>query len=253
MTKTRALSRGSRERGVTLIELLIAVSLVGLLSVGMLFAMRTGLGALTATNARLNGNRRVLSVERILDAQISGVMPVTANCGANALAAPGGGGNRAMFFQGTPETMRFVSNYSLDGAARGYPRIVEMQVIPGEKSGVRLVVNEYPYTGPDGAGAFCIGGGPTGTTFLPVQVGPASFVLADRLAFCRFSFRELAPDRRSAVWVPIWGNRELLPSGVRVDMTPLEVDPARVPLESMTIAIRLTRHVLAKYPDELPR
>ena len=54
--------RLNSERGVTLVELLIAVTLVALLSMGMLFAMRTGLGALSSTNTRLHDNRRVMPV-----------------------------------------------------------------------------------------------------------------------------------------------------------------------------------------------
>ena len=52
-------------------------------------------------------------------------------------------------FQGDPQTMRFVSSYSLTEAARGLPRLLEYQVIPGEDgNSVRLVVNEIVYTGP---------------------------------------------------------------------------------------------------------
>ena len=54
--------------------------------------------------------------------------------------------------------MRFVSSYSLQQGARGLPRILEFQVIRGEEGkGVRLVVNEQPYTGPRSAGFFVLG------------------------------------------------------------------------------------------------
>ncbi len=62
------------------------------------------------------------------------------------------------FFQGQPQSMRMVSTYSLQEAWRGQPRILEFQVIPGEEGrGVRLMVNEYPYTGPLAAGQSCVG------------------------------------------------------------------------------------------------
>ncbi len=234
---TSTAPRRATQRGVTLVELLIAVTLVALLSMGMLFAMRTGLGALSSTNRRLNDNRRVMSVQRILEMQIAGIMPVAANCGG-----------RRMYFQGTAETLRFVTSYSMDGGSRGYPRVVEMQVIPGELSGVRLVVNTYLYTGPDSALLLC---GPNG--FMPVQIGAGSFVLADRLAFCRFRYRDIVGPDRNPGWFPIWGNAQLLPTGIRVEMTPLVVDPSRVPLETITVPIRVTRQVLAPYLDELPR
>jgi hypothetical protein len=102
--------------------------------------------------------------------------------------------------------MRFVSTYSLNEASRGYPRILEFTVIPGDKGeGVRLVVNEFVYTGPLSAGMSCAGvqPGPVGPQiiFKPVQISNASFVLADRLASCQFAFkmhRELPSARRLA-------------------------------------------------------
>ena len=45
--------------GVTLLELLVAVSLLSLLSAGVLAALRLGINALAKTNARLADNRRV--------------------------------------------------------------------------------------------------------------------------------------------------------------------------------------------------
>jgi len=232
--------RFGSERGVTLVELLIAVTLVALLSMGMLFAMRTGLGALSSTSARLNDNRRVMSVQRILESQIAGMMPVPANCGG-----------KVIFFQGTAETLRFITSYSMDGGSRGYPKVVEMQVIPGEGAGVRLVVNEYLYTGPDAAMPICANAGPG--KFLPVQVGNQSLVLADKLAFCRFVFRDILVSRRPPGWLPLWSNPGLFPTGIRIEMTPLSVDPSRVPLETVTVPIHLTRQVPAPYFDELPR
>ena len=54
------------QRGFTLIELMIAITLVAALSTGMLMAMRTSLITLEKIDERLKSNRRVMSVERIL-------------------------------------------------------------------------------------------------------------------------------------------------------------------------------------------
>ena len=48
-----------RRAGVTLIEILIAVSLLSLLSVGVLWSMRIGFNTMDKTDARLIHNRRV--------------------------------------------------------------------------------------------------------------------------------------------------------------------------------------------------
>jgi CheY-like chemotaxis protein len=101
---------------------------------------------------------------------------------------------KAQFFQGEPQSMRFVSTYSLQEAARGLPRILEFQVIPGEGGrGVRLVVNEQLYSGPAAAGFFCLGPGGDSFRFRPIEIGPRSFVLADRLSF--YAPYQSDPDR----------------------------------------------------------
>jgi len=64
------------QRGFTLIEVMIAVTLVAAISTTMLFAIRTALITLQKTDDRLMSNRRVMSVERILGNQLGGVMPV---------------------------------------------------------------------------------------------------------------------------------------------------------------------------------
>ena len=143
------MTRPSSTSGVTLIELLIAVTLLGLLSLGVVISIRIALSAMGKTESRLMANRRVSSVERILEQEISGIMPVTADCHA----VPNGAVTRIAFFQGEAVSLRLASTYSLQQGSRGLPMILEFKVIPGEdNAGVRLVVNERWYTGPRGAG-----------------------------------------------------------------------------------------------------
>jgi len=68
----RARTRGSapqwrRTAGVTLMELLIAVMLLSLLSVGLLFALRIGLNTYSKAQGKLMDNRRVAGAQRILE------------------------------------------------------------------------------------------------------------------------------------------------------------------------------------------
>src|ERR1700686_2534258 len=96
----------ANERGFTLVEVLIAITLVATLSVGMLMAMRTGMITLERIDARLQSNRRVMSIEQILARQIGGVMPVLGDCYG---AAPG----RVAAFMGTEQMLHLASTYSL--------------------------------------------------------------------------------------------------------------------------------------------
>ena len=237
---------GSRS-GVTLMELLIAVSLVSLLSVGILMAMRVGLNAMEKVNDRLLTNRRVAGAQRILEQQISDLIVTTANC----RPGPGGPVSKQPFFEGHPQEMRFVSGYSLQEAGRGYPRILEYRVIPREgNEGVRLVVNEILYTGPDSTGRLCVGSGPpdVGVLFRPIQISPASFVLIDKLAFCRFFYQEPAKPPRQKVWVPVW-TAKLFPLAIRIEMAPLGTAASRLPVVSLTAPVRVNKNPAFVYAN----
>jgi general secretion pathway protein J len=251
------LGRGSRRvrreksAGVTLIELLIAVLLLSLLSVGIVLTLRVALAAMNKSGAKLMANRRVSSVERILDQEIEGIIPVKADCQPQ----PGVKGPTVMFFQGETQSMRLASTYSLQQGQRGLPMILEYQVIPGEDTqGVRLVVNEHWYTGPRGAGTYCFGvgagadGGPPGPRFAPISIGPESFVLVDKLAYCRFSFRDLRTPPEKPIWVPRWV-KPILPNAIRIEMAPLEPDLGRLQPVTLTLPIHVTRLPLEPYAN----
>jgi hypothetical protein len=223
-------------------ELLISVVLLSLLSVGLLFALRIGINAYSNTQSRLMDNRRVAGAQRILEEELEGLVPVVALCGANA----GSAGNKAPFFQGQPDVMRLVSTFSLDGAWRGVPQILEIFIISGaDGKGVRLVVNETPYGGPASAGRFCLGI----NKYLAAAPGPKSFVLADKLAFCRFSYLDQVPDgSKPAVWAPLFMGANW-PKAVRVEMAPLLPDPGRLQPISLTAPIRIHRSPEVPYDD----
>jgi general secretion pathway protein J len=237
--------------GVTLLELLIAVTLLSLLSVGIVITLRVALSAMEKAGSRLTANRRVVSVERILEQEIGGIMPVTADCRAE----PGAGPTSLPFFQGEPASLRLASSYSLQQGARGLPMLLEFQVIPGENDqGVRLVVNEHWYTGPREAGQFCLGytvdhmSGLPVPRFVPIQIGADSFVIADKLAYCRFSYRELQPLPELPRWVSLW-THPVLPNALRIEMAPLAPDAGRLQPVTLTIPIRVTRLPMEAYAE----
>jgi prepilin-type N-terminal cleavage/methylation domain-containing protein len=230
------------QSGVTLIELLIAVSLVSLLSLGMLMAIRVGLNAMQKTNSRFIENRRVASIQRIVDSQIGGMMPIVSQCAA-------AGGARFIFFEGKPQTLRFVSSYSLQEAARGYARILEFHVARGDE-GLRLLVDELIWPGPVTSGLLCAGIANGMPVFRQIEANPRSFVLADKLAYCRILYRRPLPlPEIGEVWLPDWPVPDRLPSGIRIEMAPLRAEPARLQVMTITAPVRLTKWVLGPYED----
>jgi prepilin-type N-terminal cleavage/methylation domain-containing protein len=238
----------SRNSGMTLIEVLIAISLLSLLSVGMLVAMRIGFNTMDKTDAHLVQNRKVANVRQIIENEISGFTFT------RAYWRPAPQQTLAISFsQWEPSSMRFVTSYSLQDAWRGLPQIAELQVIPGEKNiGVRLIVNETTYTGPDQAGQSVEGidsteKGPV-TRFAPIVPGPRSFVLADKLAYCRFSYLEPRSDPPFRVWRPDW-ILPSLPLGVRIEMAPLATHPSEVQLSTITTSLHVNRTPQVGYSD----
>jgi prepilin-type N-terminal cleavage/methylation domain-containing protein len=231
------------QAGVTLIELTIAVTLLSVLSVAMLFAMRIGLLTFQKVDAKLMENRRVAGAQRILMDQIEGLMPVVAPC----TGMEGGMGPKFSFFQGDSQSLRMVSAYSLQQGWRGQAQILEFAVIPGDKAaGVRLIVNELPFTGPANAGRLCNGFLPdpglgiSVPQFVPVQASASSFVLADKLQFCRLSY--LTPNLQDPLLPPAWKPSWTLsgwPRGLRIEMAPLQADSSTLQPITMTAPIRL--------------
>lgn len=241
------------QRGVMLMELLIAVTLLSLLVAGVLTAMRVGLDAMQKVNSRVISNRRALGAQRILEQQLAGIMPVSADCIAAGGPNPTG---KIMFFQGAIQTMRLVSQFSLGQGSRGVPQILEFQVIPGEEGkGVRLIVNEHDYNGPFSTGRYCVGmgldpaSGAAAPQFVPVEAGLGSFVLADKLASCRILYKEVLAEAPFERWLPRWIS-PYLPAAIRVEMEPLEPDPSKIGITSLTIPVFVRQRVpLGVYSD----
>jgi hypothetical protein len=103
---------------------------------------------------------------------------------------------------------------------------------------------------------FCLGPGVNpatgvaGSRFLPIQIGPTSFVLADNLAFCRFAYlAPPLPPARNAVWNPVW-TQPKWPLGVRVEIAPFEDDASRLRPVTITQRIRVNRSPEIDYVDQ---
>ena len=238
----------SGRAGITLIEVLIAVSLLSLLSVGMLVAMRIGINTMEKTDAHLVKDRRVANARKIIENEISGFIPAPALWRPRPDSPP----TVTTFMEWTETSMRFVTSYSLEEGWRGRPQISVLQVIPGERGqGVRLIVNELPFTGPAQAGLQVLGSDERGVPrFSSSPAGPSSFVLADRLASCRFSYQQRILDPPFRLWLPSWQMPTMPPLGVRIDMAPIDVSPSELRVTSITVSMPVNREGGYSYRDE---
>lgn len=239
----------SRRAGVTLIEILIAITLLSLLATGVLVALRLGFNTMDKTNARLSQNRRVVNARSIIEGELNGFVYTMADFYPETRQR-----NPVVYLEAEPQSMRFVTTYSLSDALRGRPQLAELQVIPGENNqGVRLILNEAPYTGPEQAGlrvaALDTENGALVTRYQPIEAGPGSFVLADRLAFCRFSYLEVRPLAPFRQWTSAWRLQAVLPLGVRIEMAPLEAAGTGLHVTTVTVPLRVDREPRLQYAD----
>lgn len=233
-----------RRAGITLLEVLIAVTLLSVLSAGMMMAMRIGISALGKTDSRLMENRRVAGAQRILEQELQAIIPVVAPCNGNDR------GPRVSLFSGQANSLTTVTGFSLQGAWRGRPQIIQMFTIPDDRGGVRLVVNETPYTGPLNAGKFCTGIEGTAARFLPPAAGPTTYVLADHLRGVRFQYLHVGENIEDpGFWTPEWKEAGW-PYGIRVEMAPMEPSPARLQPISVTAPIYLNRDPGVQYAGQ---
>jgi len=255
----RCSGRGrSSQRGVTLLELMIAITLVAGLSTGMLMAMRTSLLTYEKTAKRLESNRRFVRTQQMLSDQISAVMAVQGLC-------PGDAGQNIgipSFLSGSEDRLRLVSSYSIAQGARGYPQIVEYRVIAEAPGSVRLVAIERPYTGPQSTTLYCGSGPPPAPAVSAYEIGvqsgaqPAvstqgeSFVLAEHLAYCRFSYHEPFDQNRfiETSWLPLW-DKPLLPAGVRIEMRSQTPQAGGLSVLGVTVPIQVNRDPRLIYGD----
>jgi general secretion pathway protein J len=224
--------------GMTLIEILVAVTLLGLLSMGLVTALQVAAGAWSSSRNARGQDRRIANANALLHAQFAGVTPVEPLILRPGLAVPEG-----PFFQGEPTSMRFVSSYSMTEGVRGGLQVVELQTSPGQE-GTRLILTQTPYQGPLSVGRFIVGVDPLPEPpsfhllFTPLQVRADSLIVADRLAEVRFSYlrgprRPNEPD----AWVSVWDQPRQLPQAIRVDLRPFE-DAGRLRPVSIVSEVR---------------
>lgn len=242
-----------RDAGMTLMEVLIAVTLLSVLSLAMMLAMRLGISALWRTDQRLMDNRRVAGAQRLVEQELQGLIPVMAPC----MGSGGEGGPKVAVFSGQMNSLTMVSAYSLQEAWRGRPQMLQFFTIPGEEGGMRLVVNEVPFTGSKFAGQTCQGMEPAKegqpgyvARFMAPQASERSFVLADKLRAVSFQYLT-RPEKidQPGVWVPIWTRAEW-PAGIRIVMEPMEPSPARLQPVTVTSPVYVYRTLGVEYADQ---
>lgn len=98
------------DTGFTLLELLISISLLTVVIVLLIGAVRLSSRSMAAGEKKMEAQERFRTVFFLIDAQIQSQVPLTYQ----------EEGSTRYYFQAGPKTLRFATNYSIWGGRRGY-------------------------------------------------------------------------------------------------------------------------------------
>lgn len=213
----RPITRIRARAGMTLLEMLFAVTLFAAISTSVGLLLRTGFETMNRVNTRIDRTRRFLGAQRALDQMVNGIVPVVAPCGGSLIA-----------FSGSPNAMRFVSSYSLTEGSRG--RLMFVEIFWAEhpdKDGFRLLVNERPYLGKASLEFYCR---------TAVGQGADSFILADRVKSAPFSYRRINEGSGAESWLPVWQFADW-PTGIRIDIASRRAEPGQFQFQPLVLPI----------------
>jgi len=121
---------GSR-RGFTLLELMISITLIGIIVLIVAGAMRLGYRSVDAGERKIESLERMRASLSLIDSQIQSEIPLTID----------EDGSRKYYFQGEKGTLVFPSNYSLWGGQMGYVAVT-YSVVPDNRGKQTLWVSE---------------------------------------------------------------------------------------------------------------
>jgi len=202
------------QRGVTLIELLVVITLLGLVSLGLLFAMRVGVSSWQRANARMSADRAVVAANDLLSAQLGGASARMVGWGQRE--------NRIAFvyFEGRPDRLRFLTDYSVASRTRGGVWLAEYWFESNAAKECRLLYNETNWRSDDDA-ASTIESGSYAADGLHVNFRAAVPGLSTRILYtglynCSFEYLIETPNL-PVYWGQSWpGDPRLLPHAVAV-------------------------------------
>lgn len=194
MTPVR--DRRAGARGFTLLELLIAITLLGLLMAALFGGLRLGVRVWESSETRLDATARIQVVEDFLRQRLTQILPLAAQRGAPA-------SHPVPLFQGEPSALRFPG------------------MLP-EHLGAGLYVMELALSDTDAADD-------TGDlvlrwqAFEPTDDGAAALgeevnerVLIERVASLELAYFGALDPRAEPEWLPEWPARADLPRLIRI-------------------------------------
>ena len=205
------MSRRARQRGFTLLEVLLATTLLAA-GLALAFAtLRTAAATTERGEAMSARNERIRAVSGFLQRRIGGAQGLVFELD------PATGASKR--FEGDARTLRFVADLP-DYLGRGGPHVHVLQVVGGARAGLDLQVAFHMVQAGE---------------MLPAARPPEP--LATGLRKVAIAYRQLEPNGELGDWQPRWELPETMPLQVRV-----QVEDARGPWPDIVVALPMAAH-----------
>lgn len=186
----------TRARGFTLLEVLLAIILLGLLIAGAYSGIHASASAMRAGEAAIDRTDRLRTTQEFLRRQISHILPLQFARDESTGAI--------RVFDGNARTLRFVA--PMPGyLSRGGPYVQTLELAPGT-DGLQLRFSDVMLNGYD-------------PTKKSGNDSDSTVVLLDRIAEGRFEYRALDADGNLSDWSSDWQDPEITPLMVRIELT----------------------------------
>ncbi|HAD24679.1 MAG TPA: hypothetical protein DCF61_02965 [Alphaproteobacteria bacterium] len=168
------------QRGFTLLEMIVALTILGLMTVLIAGLLPAGMSGAGRASAISNDIGQIRDVQQLLRRQLTAMPPLTRREAHK----------NKLLFNGQEQTLRFPA-YPLASQGGIAPVLVTLRLQQGE----------------------------TGAALLYVQ-GETERVLMPKLSDGQFSYYGILPPETAPRWHRAWANAERLPKLVRLNVTP---------------------------------
>ncbi|MEO8802842.1 MAG: prepilin-type N-terminal cleavage/methylation domain-containing protein [Rudaea sp.] len=182
-------------RGFTLLEVLMAIILLGLLIAGAYGGIHAAVKAMRAGEASIDRTDSLRTAQEFLRRQIEHILPLAISRDQNT--------GQTTVFEGDTKSMRFVA--LMPGyLSRGGAYVQTLELAPG-KDGLQLQFTDTMLNGYDAKSA-------KSSDTEPV-------VLLDHIREGRFEFRSLDDQGQLTDWSSAWPDSSITPLMVRIELT----------------------------------
>lgn len=201
MISVRKAQSGKSEGGFTLLEMLIAVTLVALMAVSLWAVFGISIRSWSRGTEFIDANQRHRSILDMVQKQIASAFGIFAQAEMQPGFLPD------LYFNGKEDSLGFVSLNSLRFQNSPGLTLVIYEVAPDSNGGFSLVEKEAPYLGQI-----------SDQEAAASQSAPAP--VFENLSSCTFKYLDDGEDETSSAWVNEWDGEQMgrMPRAVSISM-----------------------------------